>query len=117
MLSIIMSRMLINTSIHVFIYDNVTFILLRITKLDFIKSRFIEYYFTLFNVVYLLTSWPCLISCYVMLYYIMLYYVMSYQVTTAQEAFQLVAKGNKVRAVGSTQCNDVSSRCVRHFIV
>jgi hypothetical protein len=31
-------------------------------------------------------------------------------VTTAQEAFQLIAKGNKVRAVGSTQCNDVSSR-------
>jgi Kinesin motor domain len=32
-------------------------------------------------------------------------------VTTAQEAFHLIAKGNKVRAVGSTQCNDVSSRC------
>lgn len=31
-------------------------------------------------------------------------------VTTAQEAFHLIAKGNKVRAVGSTQCNDVSSR-------
>lgn len=31
-------------------------------------------------------------------------------VTTAQEAFQLIAKGNKCRAVGSTQCNDVSSR-------
>jgi hypothetical protein len=32
-------------------------------------------------------------------------------VTSAQEAFQLIAKGNKHRAVGSTQCNDVSSRC------
>ena len=32
-------------------------------------------------------------------------------VTTAQEAFHLIARGNKVRAVGSTQCNDVSSRC------
>ena len=31
-------------------------------------------------------------------------------VTTAQEAFQLIAKGNRSRAVGSTQCNDVSSR-------
>lgn len=31
-------------------------------------------------------------------------------VTSAQEAFQLIAKGNKYRAVGSTQCNDVSSR-------
>lgn len=31
-------------------------------------------------------------------------------VTSAQEAFQLIAKGNKLRAVGSTQCNDVSSR-------
>ena len=31
-------------------------------------------------------------------------------VTTAQEAFQLIAKGNKIRAIGSTQCNDVSSR-------
>jgi len=31
-------------------------------------------------------------------------------VTTAQEAFQLIAKGNRARAVGSTQCNDVSSR-------
>eukprot|EP01038_Epipyxis_sp_PR26KG_P006383 gene6383-8793_t len=31
-------------------------------------------------------------------------------VTSAQEAFQLIAKGNKVRATGSTQCNDVSSR-------
>jgi hypothetical protein len=31
-------------------------------------------------------------------------------VTTAQEAFQLIAKGNKHRAVGSTQCNDQSSR-------
>jgi len=31
-------------------------------------------------------------------------------VTTAHEAFQLIAKGNKSRAVGSTQCNDVSSR-------
>ena len=46
-----------------------------------------------------------------------MYYAALCQVTTAQEAFQLVAKGNKVRAVGSTQCNDVSSRCVRHFIV
>lgn len=31
-------------------------------------------------------------------------------VTSAQEAFQLIAKGNKIRATGSTQCNDVSSR-------
>ena len=31
-------------------------------------------------------------------------------VITAQEAFQLIAKGNKIRAIGSTQCNDVSSR-------
>lgn len=31
-------------------------------------------------------------------------------VITAQEAFHLIAKGNKLRAVGSTQCNDVSSR-------
>ena len=31
-------------------------------------------------------------------------------VTSAQEAFQLIAKGNKLRAVGSTQCNDESSR-------
>ncbi len=31
-------------------------------------------------------------------------------VTSATEAFHLIAKGNKVRAVGSTQCNDVSSR-------
>lgn len=31
-------------------------------------------------------------------------------VTSAQEAFHLIAKGNKLRAVGSTQCNDVSSR-------
>ena len=30
-------------------------------------------------------------------------------VITAQEAFQLIAKGNKIRAIGSTQCNDVSS--------
>ena len=34
-------------------------------------------------------------------------------VTTAQEAFQLIARGNKVRVVGSTQCNDVSSRCAK----
>lgn len=31
-------------------------------------------------------------------------------VTTAKEAFKLISKGNKNRAVGSTQCNDVSSR-------
>lgn len=31
-------------------------------------------------------------------------------VTSAQEAFQLIAKGNKLRAIGSTNCNDVSSR-------
>lgn len=31
-------------------------------------------------------------------------------VTTAQEAFRLIARGNKSRATGSTQCNDVSSR-------
>ena len=31
-------------------------------------------------------------------------------VTTAKEAFQLIAKGNKFRAVGATQCNDFSSR-------
>ena len=31
-------------------------------------------------------------------------------VTTAHEAFQLVAKGNKTRAVGCTNCNDFSSR-------
>ena len=31
-------------------------------------------------------------------------------VTTAQEAFKLIARGNKSRATGSTQCNDVSSR-------
>jgi centromeric protein E len=31
-------------------------------------------------------------------------------VTSAQEAFQLIARGNRSRAVGSTQCNDVSSR-------
>lgn len=31
-------------------------------------------------------------------------------VTSAMEAFQLIAKGNKMRAVGSTACNDVSSR-------
>lgn len=31
-------------------------------------------------------------------------------VTTAQEAFQLISRGNKSRAVGATQCNDVSSR-------
>jgi hypothetical protein len=33
-------------------------------------------------------------------------------VTSAQEAFQLIAKGNKLRATGTTQCNDISSRCV-----
>lgn len=33
-------------------------------------------------------------------------------VTSAQEAFQLIAKGNKFRAVGATQCNDFSSRYV-----
>ena len=31
-------------------------------------------------------------------------------VTTAQEAFSLISRGNKSRAVGATQCNDVSSR-------
>eukprot|EP00605_Chrysophyceae_sp_TOSAG23-4_P002219 GSChrysophyteH1.ASY1.ANO1.2462.1 assembled CDS len=31
-------------------------------------------------------------------------------VITAQEAFQLINKGNKNRATGSTQCNDFSSR-------
>lgn len=31
-------------------------------------------------------------------------------VTSAQEAFQLIARGNKYRAVGATQCNDFSSR-------
>ena len=31
-------------------------------------------------------------------------------VTSAQEAFQLIARGNKVRATGFTQCNDLSSR-------
>eukprot|EP01041_Mallomonas_annulata_P000281 gene281-505_t len=31
-------------------------------------------------------------------------------VTTAQEAFQLIAKGNKSRATGSTLCNEMSSR-------
>lgn len=31
-------------------------------------------------------------------------------VTTAQEAFRLIARGNRSRATGSTQCNDVSSR-------
>jgi len=31
-------------------------------------------------------------------------------VITAQEAFQLINKGNKHRATGSTQCNDFSSR-------
>jgi hypothetical protein len=36
-------------------------------------------------------------------------------VTTAQEAFRLINRGNKNRATGSTQCNDVSSRSVRHF--
>lgn len=32
-------------------------------------------------------------------------------VTSAIEAFQLIAKGNKLRATGATACNDVSSRC------
>ncbi len=36
-------------------------------------------------------------------------------VTTAKEAFQLIAKGNKYRAVGATQCNDLSSRFVFHL--
>jgi hypothetical protein len=31
-------------------------------------------------------------------------------VTSAVEAFKLVAQGNKLRATGTTQCNDVSSR-------
>lgn len=31
---------------------------------------------------------------------------------SALEAFQLIAKGNKVRATGATACNDVSSRLV-----
>jgi hypothetical protein len=31
-------------------------------------------------------------------------------VTTAPEAFALISRGNKSRAVGATQCNDVSSR-------
>jgi hypothetical protein len=31
-------------------------------------------------------------------------------VTSAKEAFQLIAKGNKVRAIGATQCNEMSSR-------
>lgn len=31
-------------------------------------------------------------------------------VTSAQESFQYIAKGNKLRAVGATACNDVSSR-------
>ena len=31
-------------------------------------------------------------------------------VTSALEAYQLIAKGNKMRATGSTHCNDVSSR-------
>ena len=33
-------------------------------------------------------------------------------VTSAQEAFMLVARGNKVRATAATNCNDVSSRYV-----
>lgn len=33
-------------------------------------------------------------------------------VTTAREAFQIIARGNKYRATGSTQCNDESSRFV-----
>lgn len=33
-------------------------------------------------------------------------------VTTAQEAFLLIARGNKNRATGATNCNDVSSRFV-----
>lgn len=31
-------------------------------------------------------------------------------VTSAQEAFQLIGRGNKARAVGATNCNDFSSR-------
>jgi hypothetical protein len=31
-------------------------------------------------------------------------------VTSAQEAFKLINRGNKNRATGSTQCNDISSR-------
>ena len=31
-------------------------------------------------------------------------------VTTAQEAFQLISRGNKNRATGTTNCNDESSR-------
>lgn len=31
-------------------------------------------------------------------------------ITSAQEAFQLISKGNKLRHTGSTNCNDVSSR-------
>lgn len=37
-------------------------------------------------------------------------------VTTAKEAFQLIAKGNKFRATGSTQCNDESSRYIPGLI-
>jgi hypothetical protein len=33
-------------------------------------------------------------------------------VTSAQEAFTLISKGNKSRAVGATQCNEVSSRYI-----
>ena len=33
-------------------------------------------------------------------------------VTSARESFELINKGNKLRAVGSTACNDVSSRLV-----
>lgn len=35
-------------------------------------------------------------------------------VTSAIEAFQLIAKGNKLRATGATACNDVSSRSSYH---
>jgi hypothetical protein len=122
-----MSRMLIDKSFHVFISDNVIFTLLHVITCVYIMIHYILFSFTTFYTIssYLFTYFVTLcyvMLCYVMLWcgmlcYVMLCYVMRYQVTTAQEAFQLVAKGNKVRAVGSTQCNDVSSRCVGHFIV
>ena len=87
-----------------------SFMSLHIDSLHLIFFHIILHHFVLF--VYSLYN--LVLRC-VLLCYVMLCYVMRYQVTTAQEAFQLVAKGNKVRAVGSTQCNDVSSRCVRHF--
>lgn len=34
-----------------------------------------------------------------------------FPVTSAMEAYQLIARGNKYRHVGATMCNDVSSRC------